>query len=199
MTAEAVDLNTPPVATSMEESTAASLTKPASTPVRRSYHAGHSSLQDIRSILPASNIHSANLDQSSSLARGASDSHHPATPPPVAAKVRSHKCFGFIGSPKTQATLIINGSCIALAALALQAKSNSLTATSNALAQIGNDIAEKSYKLQLWDDCRNRKVSALVHFSDLLITLTLKLVHDMIGLTQLYQQNFPTFDQYPAM
>ncbi|KAL8806276.1 MAG: hypothetical protein Q9182_001423 [Xanthomendoza sp. 2 TL-2023] len=72
----------------------------------------------------------------------------------------SSRFFTLIKSRKVESSLLAIGTFITLAALVLQARSNSLTGASNALTREANAVAEQSYKQQLWDDCHDRDVDA---------------------------------------
>ena len=66
----------------------------------------------------------------------------------------------FFKSRHNEILLITIGTCLALAALKGQLKSNGLSQEANAITQEGNVMTEQTYKLQLWDDCHDRIVSA---------------------------------------
>ncbi|KAL8805550.1 MAG: hypothetical protein Q9200_005390 [Gallowayella weberi] len=74
---------------------------------------------------------------------------------------RSTRFFSLIKSRKVKSSLFAIGTFIGLAALGLQARSNSLTGASNELTREANAVAEQSYKQQLWDDCHDRDVGIL--------------------------------------
>ena len=59
---------------------------------------------------------------------------------------------------RSELVIIIVATCIALAGLILQFRANRLGKEANELTRKGNAVAQKSYKLQLWDDCHDRQV-----------------------------------------
>ena len=71
------------------------------------------------------------------------------------------RCIAFLRSNATTTIIVIIGTIIALAALILQAEANNMNKVSNRLAHEANLAADRSYTLQLWDDCHDEAVSAL--------------------------------------
>lgn len=64
------------------------------------------------------------------------------------------------------------GIFVALAALTLQIQSNNLSKESIEVARKGNTAAEKSYRLQLWEDCQDKHVIAPLSGGDFREKLT---------------------------
>ena len=60
---------------------------------------------------------------------------------------------------KWKRALLIFGALVTLTGLILQFRANRQSAEGNELTRHGNEVNEKAYKLQLWDDCRDRQVS----------------------------------------
>ena len=70
-----------------------------------------------------------------------------------------HNHFRMLTTKRSELVIIIIATCIALAGLILQFKANRFSDEANELTRQGNSVAEKSYKLQLWDDCHDRQVN----------------------------------------
>ena len=66
-------------------------------------------------------------------------------------------------SGAAELALIAIGVFVAIAALILQIQSNTLAKESIEATRKGNAAAEKSYKLQLWEDCHDKEVSAKIY------------------------------------
>ena len=81
---------------------------------------------------------------------------------------------------KSELVIIDVATCIALAGLVLQFRANRLSKEANELTRKGNAVAQKSYKLQLWDDCHDRQVirsiKGVFHKSETYFTRTCKIL-----------------------
>ena len=107
-----------------------------------------------------------------------------ATESPEAAAISlnhgQHNPVRRLTTKKSELVIVIVGTCIALAALVLQFTANRLSKEANELTRLGNAVAEKSYKLQLWDNCHDRQVirpiKGAFHKSETYFTRTCKIL-----------------------